>query len=41
VSKEGNQRNKEWFDEYAKSISEKNARKRILQRETSINCGRY
>jgi hypothetical protein len=43
VSKDGNQRNKKWFDEEcAKIISEKdNARKRILQRETRINYGRY
>jgi hypothetical protein len=43
VSKEGNQHNKEWFDEEcAKAVLEKNnARKRMLQRERKINCGRY
>jgi hypothetical protein len=43
VSKEGNQHNKEWFDEEcAKAVSEKNnARKRMLKRETRINFGRY
>jgi hypothetical protein len=43
VGKEGNQRNKEWFEEeYVKVISEKNnARKRMLQRETRPNCERY
>jgi hypothetical protein len=43
VSKQGNQCNKEWSDEEcAKVVSEKNnARKRMLQRETRINCGRY
>jgi hypothetical protein len=43
ASKDGNQGNKEWFDEEgAKAVSEKNnARKRMLQRGTKINCGRY
>jgi hypothetical protein len=43
VSKEGNQCNKEWFDEEcAKVISEKNrARERMLKRETRANCERY
>jgi hypothetical protein len=43
VSKEGNQRNKEWFDdECAKAVLEKNnARKRMIQREKRIKCGRY
>jgi hypothetical protein len=43
VSKKGNQRNREWFEEEcAKIISEKNsARKRMLQRETRANCERY
>jgi hypothetical protein len=43
VSREGNQGNKEWFDEEcAKVVLEKNkARKRMLQRETRINYGRY
>jgi hypothetical protein len=43
VSREGNQGNKEWFDEEcAKVVLEKNnARKRMLQRETRINCVRY
>jgi DNA repair exonuclease SbcCD ATPase subunit len=43
VGKKGNQRNKEWFcEECAKVISAKNnARKRMLQRETRTNCGRY
>jgi membrane peptidoglycan carboxypeptidase len=42
VSKEGNQRNTEWFDdECAKAVSEKNnARKRMLQSGIRINCGR-
>jgi DNA segregation ATPase FtsK/SpoIIIE-like protein len=39
VSREGNQGNKEWFDEEcAKVVLEKNnASKRMLQRETRIN----
>jgi hypothetical protein len=43
VSKEGNQCNKEWFDEEcAEVVLEKNnARKRMLQRETRINYGGY
>jgi hypothetical protein len=42
VSREGNQGNKEWFDEEcAKVVLEKNARKRMLQTETRINYGRY
>jgi hypothetical protein len=42
VTKDKNQRNKEWFDgECLKAVSENNARRRMLQRETRINCGRY
>jgi hypothetical protein len=43
LNKERNQGNKAWFDEEcAKAVSEKNnARKRMLQRETRKNYGRY
>jgi hypothetical protein len=43
VCKEGNQHNKEWFNEACgKVISEKNsARERMLQRETRANCEKY
>jgi hypothetical protein len=42
VSREGNQGNKEWFDEECSEVvSENNARKRMLQRETRISYGRY
>jgi hypothetical protein len=43
VGKKGNQHNKEWLgEECAKVISQKNnARKRMPQRGTRTNCGRY
>jgi hypothetical protein len=43
LDKERNQGNKAWFDEECvKAVSEKNnARKRMLQRETRKNYGRY
>jgi hypothetical protein len=43
VGKEGNERNKEWFDEEcAEIISEKSSTtERMLQRETRANCERY
>jgi hypothetical protein len=43
VSKEGNQGNKEWFDEECAKVvlGKNNARKRMLQTETRINYGRY
>jgi hemerythrin superfamily protein len=38
VGKEGNQRNKDWYDEECEKIRPKNsARKRMLQRETRAN----